>query len=844
MSSRKSAVLTSVFFLCGALYASGIYPVPREVVNRSGAGPFRMGGDTVIVALTPEIRRDIETSGLMGVLVEKYGFDAWKVKGPEGLKAALEGGGAIIAGDLASPAIAGETASLPLKVSAGHPGREGYVLDVTEKRVIVAGRDGAGTFFGLQSLKQLLSESGSISAMEVIDWPEYEMRAVYYAMEGGAPAGHVETGKRVADLAASLKYDQVCVEMSNGGYARLEMQTGENGETVAEMAKKLYDYCRERHLDARPEGRMCYFPRGEYPHPDKFAGDPTWLECIRTEERYHLAGTRAVEFTIQKWDKRGNAVDAPIPVRNVMHDIHTGRNWDQEPVVVKSIDGTVTFEEGRDYVLKFGKIKAHWAEKVHYGTGHPKGYPYQVLRWAEYAGDQEATTVARTADSRIPDGSDVLVEFSFIGPDPYSRWKYRECLSDPRLYAAGRQNPVYRLCTDPFDLIDPEIRVYGIEYDEYRTIGWDHKCLASGKTRAEICYGYVKAQVDFVLERKPGTRVVMWSDMIDPHHNAADYRLEGTAELLARNGYNKKVIAQPWHSGMAEKSVKFLSDLGYSFMPSCQGPPPDASSLKWRYYMDRLCGPEQTKSLQYTHWEGVEGWQKMLDGGNEPFMESLRTVSQAGWSIAPHIELETPTAGEGGITVTARVRGDVYHYTPAGSSGEAHVGEEAGSGGKGEVIKGPLKIEEVRLFHRAGSAGEFKPVSMTEEGGVYTATAPLAAGGGIEFYVTARDANNTKRIPAVGAYGFSSAPGAGEAAGTDETGDSSAPAAVTAGDGTGTAADTAGAQSGSAGISGFQYAVGAAGIIALITVLATVMRKKPRKAPRRERPGRREPPDA
>ena len=755
MKCQLSLSILAMVALPVLALAQDIWPVPRDVFV-TGKESFTISSNTMWVAMSASAKGDIETSGLLALMKSKYSLEP-TVAGPEKLAEALKSKEAVIIGLMQTPELSREVKQLFVPPSEGYPGNEGYVIDVSAKRILVLGRDERGVFYGLQSLKQLLTgemQKPVVNAMEIVDWPEYEMRAVYLAITAGVPADAMEIGRKVVELAASLKYDQVCVELDNGGYARLDMPSAQEGKKIADVLKDFLSYCKKYRLDSRPEGRWCFYPRGPYPQQDPFACDPLMLEGIQTTEVYTLKGVEPFDFTIQRWNSKGEKTGEPIPVREVMHDIKTGKMWDKEPVIVKNTDETVTYEEGKDYELKFGKIVAHWSEKVNYGSGHPKGYGYSVLRWATYAPDREPTTITRTATSRIPDGAQVKVAFTFIGPDPYSRWKYRECLSDPRVYVKERSNPLYRLCRDVFDMVG-DTPVYGIEYDEYRTLAWDNRCLTSGLTRQEICAKYIKAWVDFVLEKRPGTKIVMWSDMIDPFHNATDYKVDGTAEILAKEGYNKKIIAQPWHSGVGDKSVDYFAKLGFSFMPSCQGPPPDAASWKWRYYIDRACKDTKlSKSLQYTHWEGTEGWGKIVSGQDEKKMESVKMVAQAGWSLAPHIVLSAPVADDKAVAFTVRVTGDPYYYTPEGAAGEAVVGENAGEGGKGQTVKGPCKIAGVTLYYRNRGAQTFAAVPMEASAdGSYAAKVEMKKPN-IEFYVEARDANNTTRSPVTGTISF------------------------------------------------------------------------------------------
>ena len=60
---------------------------------------------------------------------------------------------------------------------------EGYYLSVTPGEVVIAGRDGAGTFYGVQSLLQL-AEKDTVYTVEMTDWPTTTLRGTIEGFYG------------------------------------------------------------------------------------------------------------------------------------------------------------------------------------------------------------------------------------------------------------------------------------------------------------------------------------------------------------------------------------------------------------------------------------------------------------------------------------------------------------------------------------------------------------------------------------------------------------------------------------------------------------------------------------
>ena len=87
----------------------------------------------------------------------------------------------IVIGEAGDAAVSSVAANIPQ-----HP--QAYYLKVEPSKVTIAGRDGAGTYYGVQSFIQLV-EQGQVPQIEVKDWPLTEVRGVvegYY----GNPWSH------------------------------------------------------------------------------------------------------------------------------------------------------------------------------------------------------------------------------------------------------------------------------------------------------------------------------------------------------------------------------------------------------------------------------------------------------------------------------------------------------------------------------------------------------------------------------------------------------------------------------------------------------------------------------
>src|SRR6266487_6013652 len=90
----------------------------------------------------------------------------------------------ILAGSIANPLVRHYCEQRQITLTADKPGKEGYVLAISPDLVLVAGSDDAGAFYGLQSLRQILSAGLTLPGLEVRDWPRLPLRGIRLYLPG------------------------------------------------------------------------------------------------------------------------------------------------------------------------------------------------------------------------------------------------------------------------------------------------------------------------------------------------------------------------------------------------------------------------------------------------------------------------------------------------------------------------------------------------------------------------------------------------------------------------------------------------------------------------------------
>ncbi len=203
----RSNLLTPILLLAASnIFAAtpAIFPIPRE--SDYTRAPFLVDERVVIADADRDLARIV-----MREFSDKFGL-AVKLQ-----TVISPGTRVIIAGPISNPLIKRAVAERKLRITAQDPGPEGYLIDVTPDRVIVAGSDDAGAFYGLQSLRQLMRRNGKqveITGASVRDWPYKPFRGIKLYLPGRDSMPYFK--RFVSDFMALNKYNRLIVELNAG----------------------------------------------------------------------------------------------------------------------------------------------------------------------------------------------------------------------------------------------------------------------------------------------------------------------------------------------------------------------------------------------------------------------------------------------------------------------------------------------------------------------------------------------------------------------------------------------------------------------------------------------------
>lgn len=181
-----------------------LIPAPREL--QTSAQSFKGGTNLQIVLLSSLTREDVVSAeNVQEELKLVTGQEYPITTSPEPPKDIP----AIILGRFSQPAMQSLLAAQHLGVEG--VGDQGYILDVEPNRVVLAGKDAAGLFYGAQTLRQLVVSSGQEAAIEGVrirDWPSLQFRGTMVdASRGSIP--RLSYLKQIVRMIAQFKMNQL-----------------------------------------------------------------------------------------------------------------------------------------------------------------------------------------------------------------------------------------------------------------------------------------------------------------------------------------------------------------------------------------------------------------------------------------------------------------------------------------------------------------------------------------------------------------------------------------------------------------------------------------------------------
>ncbi|GEM_PF-5057785 len=226
-----------------------VIPLPREMNLRPGT--FRLGSGTKII--TGGGTGDGDSDG--AVLLQKELREIYRLPVEIRPAAAMKSfRGHILVGEpWKNRAVQEALAEQALTVTPESPGKEGYLLLITPEEVVVAGSDDSGTFWGIQTLLQLLRQGGKevcLPALIIRDRPALPVRGACFFSEAPVPVSSFETFAE--KVMARHKLNTLVLSLDNWFNFPSHPEINPKGVQRGELEKVL-EICQRNRIRVVPE---------------------------------------------------------------------------------------------------------------------------------------------------------------------------------------------------------------------------------------------------------------------------------------------------------------------------------------------------------------------------------------------------------------------------------------------------------------------------------------------------------------------------------------------------------------------------------------------------------------
>jgi hypothetical protein len=245
------------------------------------------------------------------------------------------------------------------------------------------------------------------------------------------------------------------------------------------------------------------------------------------------------------------------------------------PVRVASADGKTAYEEGRDFARledpKLGRVP--WAGQYEY--------------------EHDAPPLRIPAGSRIKDGQALRVS-----------WYHPLLIQGPFVMICPSERKTYEVLRDQLRRVDELFRpkAFFMSHDEIRTLNWCAACQARKATPGQILADNATRCVNLIRELRPDAEIVVWSDMFDPHHNAADgyYLVNGTLKG-SWEGLPPEVTIANWNPSQPGASLRFFAGRGHRQVIAGYYDAPDLGNFQ--AWDAAATGVKGVDGFMYTTWQ-------------------------------------------------------------------------------------------------------------------------------------------------------------------------------------------------------------------------------------------------
>jgi hypothetical protein len=233
------------------------------------------------------------------------------------------------------------------------------------------------------------------------------------------------------------------------------------------------------------------------------------------------------------------------------------------------------------------------------GTEYVEGEDFATLTdpQLDYAWDHEPPRIKIIPGGKIKNGAKLKV--SWYHGASVNRHQVSACMSEPETYDIWSREA---------ELLVKHLapKRWFLSMDEVRSGGTCQACRERGTNMGEIFGRSVARQYQIIQQASPGADVFVWSDQLDPNHNAGNrtgeyYYLNASLFDNSWNHLPKELIIACWWHKMRNESLAHFSGLGFRTIGASYYDADDlVNPAGWLVSLDNTPG---ALGIMYTSWQ-------------------------------------------------------------------------------------------------------------------------------------------------------------------------------------------------------------------------------------------------
>ncbi len=196
----------------------------------------------------------------------------------------------VLIGNITNEIIKEQVDKLALRIPEDCLKPGGYILNIRNNLVIIAGADDRGTFYGVQTLRQMVENSTNnlLQCLSIFDWPSLKVRSLHYLhcddlwrADKTKVNFNEEMGRQVVKSMGQLKMNMIVLTMGNSVQWQSHAEIALPGAWSQDKFREFVQFIKKYHIEIVPEFNLspCHDSwLGKY---HALVGKPVYFQTIQ-----------------------------------------------------------------------------------------------------------------------------------------------------------------------------------------------------------------------------------------------------------------------------------------------------------------------------------------------------------------------------------------------------------------------------------------------------------------------------------------------------------------------------------------------------------------------------------